>query len=224
MRSDYKEIFQKVSAINEQGKRVGILVSQKPEYREIMQNLRRDFNSFSESICPNGYNVVGATNRWSMAHSDGLHFRPYFWNKILKEGETYDGIIFWVLLNADGLSVSIGTTNTLENSDRNRANEVNRVFQDRYNFNIGGFERRIDHMYASYRYINDNTPIDDFLNLFDKIIPIYEDVLAEFGPNVPEPQPRPIPPPDTYILGIKNILLYGVPGVGKTHNTKKLID
>jgi len=49
------QYFCEVTQENNQGRRVGMLVNTRPEYQEIMQNLRQEFNVFSSDICPEGY-------------------------------------------------------------------------------------------------------------------------------------------------------------------------
>lgn len=162
----YKQIFSDVTTINPQGKRIGILVSEKPEYKEKIQELRLQFNQFTEKICPGNCNVVGMSNQWSMAHRDGLHFKPYFWNQFEYKNTSIEGISIWLSANFRGVALSFGTTNELTTYNNEEVNQM--ILALCKDIKYDGFETLQLDGFLSFLYNGANAEID--INVFKKII------------------------------------------------------
>lgn len=162
----YQQIFSDVTTTNPQGKRIGILVNEKPEYKEKIQELRLQFNQFTEKICPENCKVVGMSNHWSMSHRDGLHFKPYFWNQFEYKNTNIEGISIWARANFRGVALSFGTTNELTTYNNEEVNQM--ILALCKDIKYDGFETLQLDGFLSFLYNGDNAEMD--INVFKKII------------------------------------------------------
>ena len=69
----------------------------------------------------------------------------------------------------------------------------------------------------TFNTIDKEEDIKDFIELIEKKHKEFNDTLVEIA------EPKISKKKSNQILSIKNIILYGIAGVGKTHNTNKLI-
>lgn len=163
---NYQQIFSDVTTTNSQGKRIGILVNEKPEYKEKIQELRLQFNQFTEKICPENCKVVGVSKHWSMSHRDGLHFKPYFWNQFEYKNTNIKGISVWVSANYKGVALFFGTTNDLKAYNKEKVNQM--IFNLCKDIKYDGFETLQLDGFLSFLYNSDNEETD--IHVFKKII------------------------------------------------------
>ena len=231
---DYK-LFERVTKLDENGKRVGLKHTENPEYIDAMKSLIREFNQFVNRVV-NEYNeeqkeltkqvkIVGQHNNWQ----NSGYYSPYFWNKVISKSKSEDeyGICIWFLLNNEGIRISVGTTGVLEEQQSKRiVNKINEfLFKELEGENLEGFMFAKDNKYTSFIYQKDDLHIDDFVKALNTIVPVYQRTVMKYDKNEFLDNNLLKSQRNVYIdeIKMKNILLYGVPGVGKTHNIGKLI-
>ena len=225
------DLFQKVTK-NENGKRSGLKHTEYPAYIDDMKASVREFNLFVSKTIErfNHSNEIyklktkGVNNNWQ----NSGYYNPYFWNKILLYDNDYDGVIIWFLFNIEGLRITIGTTSTLESVNSDLARRINSDFKDIYTEGIDGFETTMDNKYISYLYTRNEINEDVFVAALNKVVPKYKNIFIKYQDeifNTGNIQDTTIADfvEKEVIIKIQNIILYGSPGVGKTHNTNKLI-
>ncbi len=182
---NYK-LFNEVTRIGTDGQRKGKDKDEYPQYVEEMKALKIEFNKLTKKIV-DAYNekynssILQArplSRQWQ--HTN--RYNPYFWNRIIKSSSTYDGISIWIGMDHQGLHISVGTTNTLENvSDREKITQINNFFHDKCIEDLEGFERNDTKKYLSYRYTKSELNINSFVNVLEYIFPVYEEAIVIFN-------------------------------------------
>lgn len=190
---DYK-LFERVT-YESNGKRAGYNMREYPQYVDEMKELVKEFNTFTTDLI-NYFNdhsdeiqlkTVGVTNHWQ----NSGRYNPYFWNKIIRSTENYDGIAIWLALDANGTHISIGTTGTLESGkDNNFINQVNQNIIQQCTLDVEGFERQLNGKYATYQYKKDELSLEDFFEVLRYLGPIYEHTLSTYQNTINEQEFR----------------------------------
>jgi len=57
LKENANNIFSQITRVNDGGKTVGIKVNDKPEYKDEIKVLRREFNNFTKDICPENWGL-----------------------------------------------------------------------------------------------------------------------------------------------------------------------
>jgi 5-methylcytosine-specific restriction enzyme B len=211
---NYK-LFKNVTKVGQNNEPIGLKISELPqsEFQNEMKKFRKEFNSFVQNILPDGWEQYGVDNNWQ----NSGYYKAYFWNKIRKTGEdSIDDVAFWIAIHADGIRVQFGTTDKQENKEQTNKE----IFEFCNDLQFEKFRRTNQWGYTNFIYLGENieNDIQYFKDAIAKIGDRYQQYLQGL-PRSPLPvQPRPLPK-----LNTKNIILYGPPGVGKTHNHKKIV-
>ena len=227
-------LFERVTRLVN-GERKGKRHTEFPEYIDDMKQIVRQFNQFTNEIIEE-YNrqqpadkqlrIVGQHNNWQ----NSGYYNPYFWNKVILKNGTDFGIAIWFLINHEGLRLSIGTTGDIENTETTDViKRINNFFIEKSSrIPIEHFAAKLDDKYASFLYEESDISKDAFVEALKAIVPLYIDVVSKykngyFNADLPETETATDNIKTIKNHKIKNIILYGVPGVGKTHNITKLI-
>jgi len=203
--------FDKVIKKNENGEYVGVSTTDFPQYKEMMKNFKIEFNDFVKTLETDKLEVVGLHKNYQ----NSGYYNKYFWAKfVFKDEYKYEDIAIWIGLDREGVFIYLGTSNNLD-IDRN---SVHAFFKDVVTKNeFNNFLLDDTTQYIRYKYIGDmnNFDKDSFIKVIEYLTPIYKEALDKFvfkNMNVKIKNSM-----------IKNIIFYGPPGVGKTHNYQRLI-
>jgi len=210
-------LFEKVTKI-ENDELIGLKIDLLPEeYKDKMKAFKKEFNELVNKINVDGLKVDNLDNKWQ---SSG-YFKKYFWSKIFFKDTKYlnKDLCLWLGADIDGLNIYLGTSDDFSIASKEDVFKfvINKI--DR-NKEFKNFKIDTHHHFFRYTYTGDNNQIDedDFIKVIEYLKPIYKMVLDEFihkSSVLNETHENSI--------NIKNIILYGAPGVGKTHNYKNLI-
>ena len=205
----YKEFFIKVTN-NNNGRITGIRTRELPDQEENARNIVKKFNKFTKKICPNHIALGNISNHWQ---SSG-YYKPYFFNKYQEE----NGISFWLSVDASGIKIEFGTTDDIE--DEIYRNKINDKIWENYSGKVyPSFTETRETGYLGYKYIgnNENNNIGEFKKIVSDTHANYTDFIANIEMILESKHKK------SNNMNTKNIILYGAPGVGKTHNINKLI-
>ena len=162
---NYK-IFEEVTRIDDNGKRIGIPVNEKPKYVDKMKQLREDFNRFTQDICPENWKLYKVGRYWQMGTPLGSTYKPYFWNQFKHQSYNIDGISIWIKIDSNRIGIMFGTTGELKDYN---ADDINKLIWERYsNKNYDFFEKTQTDAYLNYNYIGNDEYKD--INLFKKLV------------------------------------------------------
>ena len=209
-----EKIFDKVIKLNNSEEYVGLSISEYPQYKEIMKNFKIEFNTFVEKLETDDLEIIGLHKNYQ----NSGYYNKYFWAKLVFKNEyKYEDIAIWIGIDREGIYIYLGTSDKLE-VDRNSIHEffrsrvVKRQFDDFILDDTSFFTR--------YKYIGnkENLNHNSFINVIKYLTPIYKEALEKFVFNTTNEEIE-----DNMVNQIKNIILYGPPGVGKTHNYQRLI-
>ncbi len=150
---NYK-IFEEVTRIDDNGKRIGIPVNEKPKYVDKMKQLREDFNRFTQDICPENWKLYKVGRYWQMGTPLGSTYKPYFWNQFKHQSYNIDGISIWIKIDSNRIGIMFGTTGELKDYN---ADDINKLIWERYsNKNYDFFEKTQTDAYLNYNYIGND--------------------------------------------------------------------
>ncbi|TLT03485.1 McrB family protein [Aliarcobacter cibarius] len=227
---NYK-LFEKVIE-NINGNIIGVNINSKPEYQEDFKELLKDFNNFTKLICPDNLETINISNRWQ----NSGNYKKYFWNqyKIIDNNIVDKGYSIWIGISYDGIKIQCGTTQNYD-LDRQKENEnifkyIDRSVEEIFSYQgifdykiISKFEKNeyLDVSYDRYAALffqyTGNSAAED-IEYFKIILSFLGNQLKNYLKNKKIDNTS-----KNQIMSFKNIILYGAPGVGKTHNYKKLI-
>jgi len=209
---NYQEIFKKITK-NDNGKIKGIAIKQLEEYKNIARDMRETFNNFTYQICPDNWELYKVDKNWQ---SSG-YYKPYFWNQFKNTDINVDGISIWIKTDSNRIGIVFGTTNELED-DFNKDNINQQIWNKFSGKEYNNFIETNDDGFLNYNYIgeDENNDIEIFqkiiLDLCNSYLNLINNILTKSKPIQPKKNKK-----------IKNIILYGAPGVGKTHNYQRII-
>jgi 5-methylcytosine-specific restriction protein B len=212
------KLFKEVTKIeNDEVK--GIRISSLPEYRNDMKKLKKDYNNFIKKLSLEELTTDILDDKWQ----NSGYYKKYFWTKIffIDEEYKYKDLCIWIGADIYGLHVYLGTSDEFNIISRDKVFDFiirnidkNKKFK---NFNLDTKFQFVRYTYTgNIDKINEN----DFINVINYLKPIYRDTLKEF---VFKNNLKKIIINRGNKMQTKNIMLYGAPGVGKTHNYKRLI-
>ncbi|TLP36224.1 McrB family protein [Arcobacter arenosus] len=132
------ELFEKVTE-NNNGNIIGLNINSKPEYQEDFKNLLRDFNKFTELVCPENLSPIGLDNRWQ----NSGNYKKYFWNQFkinntdIKE---YTGYSIWLGVDIRGIKIQCGTTQEFSGNRQKENENIFNFIKEQVNeiFNLVG--------------------------------------------------------------------------------------
>ena len=209
-------LFEKVTKI-ENGEMKGLKIDiVSSDYKEKMKTFKQEFNELVNQINVEDLKVDILDNKWQ---SSG-YYKKYFWSKIFFEDEKYlnKDLCFWIGADIDGLHIYLGTSDTFNIVSRE---DIFRFVIDNIDVNkkFNNFKIDTEYDFIRYTYTGNENKInsDDFIKVLEYLKPIYKMTIKKFIKKVP------ISVESKNEIKIKNIILYGAPGVGKTHNYKNLI-
>ena len=216
------ELFKKVTKIeNDEVK--GIKISILPHYEEDMRKLKKEFNNLAKSLIIEDLRIDTLDDKWQ---SSG-YYKKYFWIKIFFANEKYfyKDMCIWISADIYGLHIYLGVSDNFNITTREVIFDyiIDKIDKEK---EFKNFKLDTEFKFIRYTYQGNLSNInkDDFLNVINYLKPIYKDALKKFvftniSNNLLDKKE------DTMKINLKtkNIMLYGAPGVGKTHNYKRLI-
>ncbi|MDY0321894.1 MAG: AAA family ATPase [Arcobacteraceae bacterium] len=207
-------LFRNITKQESDGTIRGLKINEEPQnqFTDDTKKLRIDFNNFTKKILQdNSWQIHNVDNTWQ--HSG--YYKQYFWNQIRHNEFYIDGISLWIAIREDGIRLQFGTTDTYKGDDRSK---INKEIFEKYNYlNFEQFQQTNEWEYLNFLYIGEDCSKD--IEYFKKAIKVLCEKYIEYIK-----QKKGIQMPEEINLKTKNIILYGAPGVGKTHNTNKLIN
>lgn len=180
---NYK-IFRDITRIKEDGKVVGIPVNEKPDYKERIQSLRREFNKFTKEICPENWQLYKVGKYWQMGTPLGSTYKPYFWNQLKNNTYNIKGISVWLKIDINRLGIMFGTTKELDEYDKDYINDL--IWGKYSNKEYKHFEKTHTDGYLNYNYIGDNEydDLDIFKTAINDICTNYIDLVTYLKNNI----------------------------------------
>ena len=166
--------------------RIGLKLTDYPELKEQQKSLKIAFNKFTGKVLQGFNEDIGQTvfkeKNVHTNYQNSGYYSSYFWNRLISSRSDFDGIAIWFLLNVEGVHVTIGTTNSIESVlPTETIDRINRNFINKCSQQIEGFEYRIDHKYASFKYIKEDIEEDLFIDLLHFLLPFYEEAIIDYN-------------------------------------------
>lgn len=207
-------LFEKVTK-KENGELKGLKIDLVPEeYKEKMKIFKQEFNQLVNKIKTDDLENDVLDDKWQGSG----YYKKYFWSKIFfkEEKYLYKDLCLWVGADIEGLHIYLGTSDEFDIALREDIHKFIISNIDK-NKKFDNFKIDIEQKYFRYTYTGNIEQIDedDFIKVIEYLKPIYKMLLDNFIFINNDKKHNSI--------NIKNIILYGAPGVGKTHNYKNLI-
>ena len=211
------ELFDKVTKQNNNGDIVGSSTSLNPEYKELMKEFKIQFNDLVRSLQTDELEAVGLHNNYQ----NSGYYNKYFWGKLVfKNNYRYEDLAIWIGISIDGLFIYLGVSDNFDIDKNIIRNFLKKLIDNKNEFVDFNYDDKSE--FIRYKYINnlENINKESFLSVIKYLTPIYKKALMQFVFNKSDNEIK----YNTSSFDIKNIILYGPPGVGKTHNYQNLIN
>jgi hypothetical protein len=204
-----KEVFDNVISMNDEGDIIGIRIVYKPDFTPLSKNLQEQFLSFAKKIKTDEWYVENR-GEWT---SDA-HYKHEFMTHFTHREHSLKGLTIWFShreQREDTYTLAFETTDELKEHKSHIEHSMMQTFRTK---GYEHFEKELSPYGIRYHFTgtSEQKKVALFQQIFVDIAQSYQWIVRSL-----EQLKNTIKP-----LSIQNIILSGVPGVGKTYNSTKL--